>query len=259
MLITRRLALPACALICSSAAYAATINENFESATAPSIPAGWTFVNAGSGTYATGVGTGNPGQSGNLDWTGANQVAPGAYIVNAGSAIDATQAFSVTFDFYIVEDGNYSAINFLVGDVQDGITGSAGEFLNFQLNEKTFGTRARLYNGANGIVLNGDGNNNYEIFTNQWNTGTFTWTPTSGTTGDLTFSWIRPTNVTEPGFTVSGFTFDSADVYFGFGTGRSPARFDNIQITGSEVIPEPSSLALIGLGGLLMVSRRRRD
>lgn len=42
----------------------------------------------------------------------------------------------------------------------------------------------------------------------------------------------------------------SASAYAGF-------YFDNLQVSG-EVIPEPASFALLGLGGLLMLPRRRR-
>ncbi|MBI1336082.1 MAG: PEP-CTERM sorting domain-containing protein [Phycisphaera sp.] len=241
-------------------AHAATITQDFESTVAPAVPIGWTTVGVGAnGTYATTAGTGNPGQSGNLDWTGANQTAPGVYLVNAGSGLDASQSISGTFDFYVVEDGNYSYINFVMGDVQNGLTNtSAGEFLNAMLKEKTFGARAALYNGANVALIN-DSSNDREIFTNQWNKATFTWTPTSGTTGDFTLSWVRPTNVTEPGFSITGYTFDSAEVFFGFGTGSSPARFDNINITGTQyVIPEPASMLCLGLGGLTILIGRKK-
>ena len=194
-------------------------------------------------------GHGQSGQSGNLDWSGSNSTAPTVYLVNSGTAFDASKSISGTFDFYVAEDGNYSNINFVFGDVQNGLTNtSAGEFLNVFLEEKTFGARADLYAGDNSLLVDGSNNNNYEIVTNQWNTATFTWTPTSGTTGDFTFSWVRPTNTTEPGFSITGYTFDTANAYFGFGTGRSPARFDNISITGT-LVPEPS-VALVGLLGL---------
>lgn len=258
-------ALPALTVVAGLAlpASAATISETFEGEpTDGSAPSGWTLINGTSGTYSTTAGTGNPGQSGNFDWTGSNTTPPSVYLVNSGPAYDLTQSITGTFDFYVVEDGNYSYGNFIFGDVQDGLTNtSSGEFLNVALFEKTFGTRARIYNGANGLEFSGDGNNLYEIFTNQWNSATFTWTPTSGTTGDFSFSWTRPGGSEGP-MTVTGFTFDSAEAYFGFGTGDSPMRFDNISITGTELvdspIPEPASLALVGFGGLLVSGGRRR-
>ena len=40
--------------------------------------------------------------------------------------------------------------------------------------------------------------------------------------------------------------------------GSGQHRFDNIVVNGNSVVPEPSSLAMLGLGGLAIVSRRRR-
>lgn len=92
------------------------------------------------------------------------------------------------------------------------------------------------------------------------NVASFTWTPTSGTTGDFSITWDGPTYGGTENISYSGFTFDSAEGYFGFGTGRSPGRFDNISITGT-VIPEPASamlLAVLGLVGLNMRRSRRQ-
>ncbi|HSP42161.1 MAG TPA: hypothetical protein VLO11_04780 [Luteolibacter sp.] len=245
-------------LLASGHSHAASLTLDFESATGTSAPTGWATIGAtDNGSYATtdtdGVGGSN---GGSLDWTGPNSVAPTVYLVNSGAAFDATKSISGTFDFYVVEDGNYSAANFLVGDVQNGLTKtSGGDFLNVFLREKTFGARAALYDGANTSLVN-DASNDREIFTNQWNTATFTWTPTSGTTGNFTFSWVRPTNITEPGLSIPDYTFDSANVYFGFGTGQSPVRFDNISITGTA-IPEPRAALLGGLGLLALLRRRR--
>lgn len=229
-------------------AQAATITEDFEGVTAPSLPAGWQTVGAGLTTDTNG----NPTNSLNVAGGGTN------YLVNSGAAFDATQAISGTFDFYVVENGNYSNINFFIGDVQDGLTGaSAGEFLKMDLRERTFGARANIFDGAGTKVFTGDGNNQYRIDTNLWINASFTWTPTSGTTGDFSFEWTYPAQPNRGPMTVNGYTFDSNEIFFGFGTQDDPARFDNISITGNEV-PEPGSLALLGLGGLLIASHRRR-
>ncbi len=240
-------------LAMAGAAQAATITLNFESATVGSTaPTGWQLAGSGTGTYATTTGTGNPGQSGNFSSsTGAR------YLVNSGIAFDATQAISGSFDFYVVENGNYSNARFWFGDVQNGITGvAAGEFIAVDLREKTFGARANLLDGAGATIFDGSGNNSYEILTNTWNRASFTWTPTSDTTGDFSFSWVRPTNINEGPMTVTGFSLDSASIYFGFGTTASPVYFDNISITGNTLIPEPSITLLGGIGLLLLLRRR---
>jgi len=43
------------------------------------------------------------------------------------------------------------------------------------------------------------------------------------------------------------------------GSSNTYATLDDFTLNGTTVIPEPGSLALLGLGGLLIASRRRRD
>lgn len=222
-------------------------------------PTGWQTVGVGTnGTYETTADTGNPGQSGNLDWTGTETTQPGVYLVNSGVAFDATQAITGTFDFYITEVGNYSTANFIIGDVQNGLNapaGNAGEFINVWMTEQQFGTRARVYDSDNTILFNGDGNNAYAFRTNQWVAASFSWTPTSGTTGDFSVLLNSP-SFTNSAMTLTGYTFDSAEIFFGFGTGDAPVRFDNINISGTA-IPEPSAVVL-GMLGMIALMRRRR-
>lgn len=143
---TTRLACIAGFALTASMANAATISTDFESAIAPAVPSGWTTVGVGAnGTFATTAGEGNPGQSGNLDWTGTNQTAPTVYLVNSGVAFDATQSITGSFQFYNEDDGFDTTSNFIIGDVQNGLTNtSAGEFLNVSLAERTFGRRANI-------------------------------------------------------------------------------------------------------------------
>ena len=232
---------------------AATIIDNFESGLG-----GWTQVGTGSGVFGTAAGNGST-TAATIDWNGSNQGNPGAYLVNSGVAFDATQTFSGTFDFFLPENGNDMRVNFIVGDIQNGITGTAGEFLNFYGNERTFGRRAQLRDGAGTILFDGDGNNQYRIDTNNWITASFSWTPTSGTTGDFSISWTYPAQPNRGPMTTTGYTFTSNEVYFGFGTGQpsTVVSIDNINITGTA-IPEPSVALLGGLGTLLLLRRRNR-
>lgn len=245
-------------VLCAVSAHAATLLLDFESATVGATPpSGWSTVGVGaSGSYVTTDVDGAGGSNGgSLDWTTTETTRPGVYLVNNGTAFSARQAFSGTFDFYIVESGNYSAANFILGDVQDGLSGNAGEFINVYLNEQQFSQRARVYDGANAILFNGDNNNAYAFRTNEWVSASFTWTPTSDTTGDFSVLLDSP-SFTNAAMTVTNYTFDTEEVYFGFGTGDAPVRFDNISITGTA-IPEPS-VALLGGLGLLALMRRRR-
>lgn len=218
-----------------------SLELDFESASAGSTnaPNGWMTVGAsGDCSYSTET-NGNPGLCGNFDWTGANQTAPGVYLVNAGSPFDASKSITGTFNFFVVEEGNYSANNFIIGDVQNGLTKtSPGEFINVYLDEIQFGSRAQIYDGAGTILFNGDGNNTYQLNTGQWNyDATFSWTPTNGLTGDFSFSWKMADGTQKGPMTVTGFTFDSQEVFFGFGTGRAAGRVDNISITGETIDP----------------------
>lgn len=238
-------------------AAADTISQGFESASGSTPPAGWSFVDTGtSGVYTTPTGNGG-GQGGGVDWTGAASAAPMAYIVHDGYGFYLTQPISGSFDFYVTEDGNYSSGNFFFGEIQDGLDNAAGEYLNVHLREKTFGARAQLLDG-DGTALVSDSNNLREIFTDQWHTANFTWTPTSGTTGNFAMTWGTASQTESMSY--NGYTFAATEGFFGFGSGRSPVIFDNIEITGM-LVPEPTSI-LLGLIGLLGVAallwRRQR-
>lgn len=234
-------------LVAVNSANAANISINFEGETLGSTtpPAGWSFVPvAGTSSYVVTAGNGG-GLAGQVtgNHPSNSSTIPAGYMVNSGGvAFDATQPISGTFDFFIPEAGNYSSALFMIGDIQTGITQTtAGEWLGMFLRERTFGARAQLTAGDGSTLFNGDGNNQYRIDTNQWINADFTWTPTSGTTGDFSFEWTYPSQPNRGPMTVTGYTFASDEAWFGFGSGGyfnndHSGRFDNISITGTEIV-----------------------
>lgn len=224
-------------------ANAATITEDFEGVTVPALPAGWGTI----GSAPTTAANGNPGNALNVAGGGTS------YLVTPGVAFDASQDFSGSFDFQVTDTAFYSRTSFILGDIQDGLDGTAGEFLDVVLRVKTFGQRASVTDGDGTEIIPANvGNNDREIDPNTWYTMAVDWTATSGTTGDLSLTWGAAEFMN-----VTGYTFTENDVAFGFGTTNKSGLFDNINITGSA-IPEPASLALVGLGSLLIAGRRRR-
>ena len=269
---TRLLLAAAATAVCTfaiSEVNALTIGTDFEGGLG--TPAGWNVVNTGSSTYQTTAGVGNPGQAGRFVQAESNTASPNIYLVNDGPGLDANAAISGSFDYYLEENENYSTLNFLIGDIDGGLGGSAGDNLNVRLQRKTFGARAELRDGDDVVIPQTNANNDREVNTLRWLSADFTWTPTSGTTGDFTITWDTPTSGdgvnaggTIESLSVTGYTFNDSQVFFGFGTGRNDARFDNISIEGTEwvdpnAIPSPSAAlaGLIGMGAL--ISRRRRQ
>ena len=147
----------------------------------------------------------------------------------------------------------------MFGDIKTGFTGTdVGQYLGLNMSVDSFGNRGNTFDGAGATLTNLTGNQKFE----EWYNVSFTWTPTSGTTGNFVATGTSSDSSSNWAITETGFTFDSNEAYFGFGSADyfgslSVATYDNIEITGTEV-PEPGSLALMGLGGLMMLKRRRR-
>lgn len=236
-----------------NSALSATITESFEGSTSGSTtpPTGWSLIPvAGTASYVTTTGAGGSGLGGQItgNHPSNGSTIPAGYVVNDGGVpLDVTQPISGSYDFYIQDAGNYSSAMFMIGDIQTGIAQSdPGEFLAMFLRRQTFGARAAITDGA-GATLATD--NNDRINAGAWYTANFTWTPTSGTTGDFSYSVNYGSGWTE---TYSGYTFNSPAAYFGFGSGGYYSNdhagiFDNISITGTafSTVPEPTSLTLL--------------
>ena len=251
-------ALIACLAFTAQVAQGASIIEDFESG-APD----WTLVDINSASY--GLGSGFSGLGGTVSsnsWDNSFSRLPGGYIVNSGdTAFDATQAISGSFNFLASSgDSRYPGAAFMMGDILSGLTTTdAGQFVAANLQSNTFGARGYIMDGT-GAKVSTQGNINFSF--NTWYKAEFDWTPTSGTSGVFSLTVKTLTNAVVTTTHTANVTLDSSTVHFGFGSAQPSAygpaisTIDNINITGTEV-PEPGSLALLGLGGLL-VSRRRR-
>ncbi|NWK55869.1 PEP-CTERM sorting domain-containing protein [Verrucomicrobiaceae bacterium N1E253] len=151
--------------------------------------------------------------------------------------------------------------------VQSDMTSGYGAVYSSRDNNGATGTGAIIYrNGVNG---------NWEFWTgtssNAWNVINSGVSVSTSATYDLTASWdgttmtftvddgnSEVTNTLSPGNVV----FNSGNNGTGFGNGGDTSSeffFDGrIQSATITVVPEPSSLTLIGLGSLALILRRRK-
>jgi hypothetical protein len=243
---TRMLTVVAALALANLSTEAATVSEDFESLTlgGTTPPIGWSFVDiTGNADNAYIVTTGASGGLGG-QITGDNETGaytpPGAYIVHSGGlAFSASNSISGTFDFNIVNIGNYDSCNFFIGDIKTGYTAaSAGEFWEMSLAQNSFGTRARLYDGV-ATILDGP----QDLSAGTWYSASFSWTPTNNLQGDISFSTTSGPHIWTQ--TYNGFTYDSDVVFVGFGAtgphvGDRSGVFDNISITGTLILESPA-------------------
>lgn len=240
----------------------AAIIEDFESQTADSTtpPSGWSLVTvAGTGSYkTTSAGQGSNGSGGSAGLAG--QVSadafvgtnlPGAYLVNS-FVFDVTQAINGSFDVYAVQEGTSDDVAMVFGNIGSGFAGAtAGDFLSAKFLE---GTGDDALADSNNVTLANYFTTGFEDDT--WYHATFSWTPTSGTTGDFSITLTDFGATTVSTMSTTGYTFNSSSAQFGFGSVNDTIRFDNVNIAA---IPEPSTLCLVGLAalGLIGLGRRR--
>jgi hypothetical protein len=242
--------------------HAASISENFDTSSGSTPPTGWSLITrAGSPTYSTVTGsdgsggsTGNAGQVTSTDFPSGQDNLPGAYLVN-NTVFDMNSTLTVTFDFRLASDGGFDDGIFVIGDIASGFPGNdAGDLLSVKVIENygAFGDDVAISNGANNRLADQQS----ALDDDTWYQATFTWTPTSGLTGDASIVISDFTTVVNSA-TETGFTFDSANAQIGFGSVNDILQFDNV----TSVVPEPSTFAL--LSGIMafgwLAIRRRRD
>lgn len=231
-------------MIGSANAASIAITEDFEGGS----PDGWTAIGAGVTTAATG----NPGNG--------LTVAAGENYLSSDFSFDTTEDFNGSFDFILDDGAFYDNISFFVGDFST-LNSGANDYFRVDLKKATFGRRASIYNGNGNTdpdkLFNGDNNNQNSISDGNWYTTDFAWT---AATKSFTFGWELAGGGGAKGpMTFTGFSFNDPEaVKFGLGTIDAAGRFDNFSVTGVETVPEPSSTALLGLGGLALMFRRHR-
>ena len=255
----------------------AAVNLDFESGTP-----GWTFETeagaTGTPTYTTAAGTGaTPTTSGLINSSNNSAPAgfdspdglsvPGGYLLNSGgTALDATQSISGSFDYQFGTTNNYIGGTFLMGNITsaDGLTGAAGQFVGAAMGRNTFGNRTFVIDGSGDRTGSTGAIDIRDALV--WRTVTFTWTPTSGTTGNFEYTMTNQRSGATNTVSRTGLALASNEVFFAFGSApssgdiTSDSYFDNINITGTAV-PEPGTFALLS-GCLALTSimlRRRRD
>ncbi len=250
----------ACSLSClvafAGSANADQIVLDFEAQTADSsdVPAGWSYVDSGlgtSGTYVTsaaGAGSPDGGLAGVLVSTnpthGSNL--PHSFLVNSGSpsGFDITKPLSGSYDFRMVHTNNYDSAGFLFGDIKSGvITGTdAGQLLMMSQTNGGFGqinAESRITDGSNDSTFAPQSNLGFSD--DIWYRVAFTWTPTSGTTGDFSYTATRwdsnaLTFIPHSTFGITGHTFNKPEAYVAIADmWATSTRFDNITVTGTFI------------------------
>lgn len=237
--------------------------ETFESSTANSStpPAGWVLVDTAApndATYATSAaGAGSDGAGGNTGLAGrvsspgfgGNTDISGGYLYNTTN-FDTRLAMTGSFDFQIINEATFDDITFLFGAIADGLQeSSAGEMLSVKIGEGSIGA---LISSGLGQFDRLD-TTSTSITDDTWYHADITWTPTSGTTGDFSIT-VSDFSGDLYTLTTTGFTFDLEFAQIGFGSVNDSILFDNVNF---NQVPEPGSLALLGLGGLMALRRRR--
>lgn len=281
-------------IIAASSSNAATISQDFEALGPGSNtqPSGWSTQLSGTGTGTTtftttaaSLGVSAAGTSiasglgAIMDGPTSNVAFPSTIFLNSGSAsgFDLSQPITGSYDFKQSNSSAYDSSAFLFGDIKaagsiNG-TSAAGQLLESYHSGGGYGNApSTIKNGTGTTIASGSSastaaTSGGAFKDNTWYRMSFTWTPTSGTTGDFDTTsavWNGSSFVTRSStLATTGFTFADPEAYFGFGNIRAgDTTFDNINITGElYVVPEPTTalLSILGFAGMALTLRRRRD
>lgn len=220
------------------------IDEDFEALSGSTLPAGWALIDTGGGapepdaSYANATGSdGNGGSSGvggrvsSADYSTYTGL-PGAYVV-APQLADPTQPFNGSFDVILANEGTAAddAI-FIIGAIGSGLTHVAGDAIGIKLIEGGGTVGSLVVNGAGTTLVEGP-----NVVDETWYRLEFEWTPTDGSTGDLSIRVIDLNSWTRLDYFWRGFTFTPRGVQFGFGSLNDTATFDDIRIHGVTYTP----------------------
>lgn len=251
---------------------AIVFSEDFEGETG--MPSGWTeFDDNNSGTFTIGVGHngagGNTGSAANYDepTPGPAEIIGGFF--KAPGTITGAQAFTLTFDFKIVPDGTTSDDSAIViGDLSTPYGAAGSEYLMMIFNEG--GANNQLFTVSNGVrtsIVNGfvrsdAGVTGAGLIADRWLRGTLVWTPSSGTSGTVTFTLRELVgNILRASFSTPVIELGST-VQFGFGTFNNQGRFDNLALNASTPVNEVHSVndvIEVGTGGAIAFDPTTND
>ena len=224
-------------------------NGDFEDGTTGGVPTGWSF-NANGGSMNVSVSPPNsafpgPGSNSALlsgDGTTANE----SFFQDFASQ---TGQLQFTFDLFLADsDPNHNQYNaHLFGTPE---AGSNGQVFAFNIDQ---GTTAGSQYTLN--IRGGNGPTPFVLDSQTWyrlTTDLDTDTDTFSTTIESTTAVVG---------TAAGKTFQNAvsDVdQVAVNDGTVGGANSNLRVDNFVLVPEPASLALLGLGGLAMLSRRKR-
>ena len=200
-------------------------------------------------------------QAASIVWGSATNVSSVSEVDNSGTTVEAFNAAATTVSATLSLNGvSFTSTGAILNNntTNDQYTGTTGDADYDQfLSNVDFGNGTNLVSLtiANGLLTSGD---NYLIQVWYANASATRTTPfgdgeTPNNTVDLTAS------TTSAQFAIGTFTADATSQTL---TLESPG-FSNAHITGYQVrtvpVPEPSSSALLGLGSLGLLLRRKRN
>jgi len=245
---TTLLTLGASLALAASASAVTIFTENFDSLTAASAlngQGGWSQL-GGSTNNTVEVDPGSFGFSGNIVQGPADSQSKKTLV----TTMNDTDLVTLQFDMRINGDASYSYV---------GIGSSSALALSFGVERGNLTLRS--YSGTQTLDHNLTGDNVYHMVmsidpTANGGAGSATATYALYTSETVTDAPVVAFSNVNLGMSAGNHLSDMTDVGIRLHSDTNdPSRIDNISIT---TVPEPSSAALLGLGGLALILRRRK-